>query len=100
MELTEAVVLSLINTAIIVAVYVLRTQYRRRVKIYGPFAYKLNESGILKEIAAGSIPSGVVNGLRERILEKFERPEAIMPVKVFAPVVFLMQLIVLLTMFK
>lgn len=101
MELSEVVGMSLVSTAMVVAVYVLRARYTRRVKICGPFAYQLNGSGVPKEIPAGSIPGGVVNGLRGRILARFYRPKAIMLGKpmfmVFALTIFLVQVIIMLT---
>lgn len=104
MEPSEAVLMSLISTAIIVVAHVLRTKYRRRVSVYGPFVYKLNESGTLTEIPVASIPSGVVDTLREKVLDRFKRPEILMLRKsalaIFALTVFLVQLIIFLTIIK
>lgn len=104
MELSEAVLVSLISTAMIVVAHLFRTKYRRRVKVYGPFAYRLKESDTLTEIPAGSIPSEVVDALREKMLNRFKRPEGLMLSKgalaIFALIVFLVQLMIFLTIIK
>ena len=104
MELSEAVLVSLISTAMIVVAYVFRTKYRRRVRVYGPFAYKLNEAGTLTEIPVASIPSGVIDTLQEKVLYRFKRLEALMLRKsalaIFALTVFLVQLIIFLPIIK
>jgi hypothetical protein len=101
-ELSEAVLASLISTTIIVVASVLRIKYRPRVRVYGPFAYKLNESGTLTEIPAASIPSGVLERVRERVLNRFKRPKSFMLRKgglaIFALAVFLTQLVIFSTM--
>lgn len=102
MELSEAVLVSLISTAMIVIASVLRTKFRPRVRVYGPFAYKLDESGTLTEIPAASIPSGALECVRERVLDRFKRPKPLMLRKgglaIFALTVFLTQLVIFLTM--
>jgi len=101
MELSEAVLVSLISTAMIVVAHVLRTKYRRRARVYGPFAYRLNESGTLTEISADSIPSEVVGSIREKMLNHLNPPENLMFRKsalvIFALAVFFVQLIIFLT---
>ncbi len=100
MQLLEAVLVSFINTMIVVALCGVITRYRRRVKLYGPFAYKLDESGALKEISADSVPIGVVETLRQKILSEVKLPESIMLKKatlvLFALMIFVIQLIILL----
>jgi hypothetical protein len=102
MQLLEAVLASSINTMIVVALYGVRTRYRKRVKLYGPFAYKLDDSGALKEISADYIPIGVVETLRQRILSEVKVPESTMLRKptiiFFALIIFVIQLIILLMM--
>lgn len=104
MELSKAIVLSLINTAVILVVHVLRTKYRGRVRVYGPFAYRLNKSDTLMEIPAGLIPREVRDALRKKMLNRFRQPETIMLRKsglaIFALTVFLVQLIIFLTIIK
>lgn len=104
MELSEAVLVSLISTAMIFVAHLLRTKYRRRVRVYGPIAYRLKESGTLTEIPVDLIPSGVTDTLREKVLNRFKRPETIMLRKsvlnIFALTVFLVQLIIFLIIIK
>ncbi len=104
MELSEAVLVSLISTAMILVAHMLRTKYRRGIRVYGPFAYRLKESDTLTEIPAGSIPSKLVDTLREERLNRFKRPETIMLRKsalaIFALIVFLVQLMIFLTIIK
>jgi len=99
-QLLEAFLVSSIGTMIVVALHGVRTRYRRRVKLYGPFAYKLDDSGALKEISADSLPIGMVETLRQRTLSEVKLPESIMLKKpalvLFALAIFLTQLIILL----
>lgn len=100
MQLLEALLVSSIGTMIVVALYGVRTRYRKRVKPYRLFAYKLDDSGALKEISADSVPFGVVETLRQRILSEVKLPELICLKKpalvLFALVIFVIQLIILL----
>jgi hypothetical protein len=99
-QLLEALLVSSIGTMIVVALHGVRTRYRKRVKLYGPLVYKLDDSGALKEISADSVPIGVVETLRQRILSEVKLPESIMLKKpalvLFALAIFLTQLIILL----
>jgi len=100
MQFVEAVVISFINTIIIVALHVIRTRHRQRVKFHGPFAYKLDETGTLTEISADSVPTGVWETLREKILSEARPLQSLMFRKsthvFFALTIFIVQLIILL----
>jgi flagellar biogenesis protein FliO len=99
-QVLEAMTISLIITLVIVAVYIVRIKYRKKVKVLGPFAYKLDESGVPEEISADSIPSEVSYAVREKILKDVARtyPAVLKKnsVLVFAMMIFIIQLIVLL----
>jgi hypothetical protein len=99
-QFLEALLVSSIGTMIIVTLYRVRTRYKRKVKLYGPFAYKLDDSGVLKEISADSVPIGVAETLQRRIMSEVKLPELIMlkgpTLVLFALAIFLIHLIILL----
>lgn len=100
MQLLEAVLISLINTAIILVLYGIRNRYRRKVNLYGPLAYKLDESGALKEIPSDSLPIKDMKALRESILSEVKLTELPMLKKpaviFFTLIIFIVQLLILL----
>ncbi|MCR8454428.1 MAG: hypothetical protein NDP13_05520 [Crenarchaeota archaeon] len=71
MELLKALVMFLIGGIIFLASYTTQVKKRRKVKVYGPFlcAYKLDESGALKEVSAKSIPKELIEKLQQKATE-------------------------------
>ena len=100
MQLFEAVIISTISTIIIIVLYWIRAKHKEKVSLYGPVAYKLDESGSLREIPSDSVPIKDTKALREKILSEvkltkspmLEKPTVIF----FALTIFIVQLIILL----
>lgn len=74
MEMFEAMVISFINTVIVLALCLIKTlclikmRKKRKVEVYGPFVYELDNLGTLKEVVgAEPIPAELVETLRLKI---------------------------------
>jgi len=102
MQLLEAVVISLINTLIVIGIHITRIRLQGKVRIYGPIAYKLDESNTLKEIPSNSIPIEKIKALQEKILSEIKpnRPSILNKTTIilFAAIIFIIQLIIFLFM--
>jgi len=100
MQLLEAATISLINTVIILVLHFVVARHRKNVTIHGPFIYKLNESGALKEISSESVSIKDMKALQEKILNQvtlrgprlFKKTEVLS----FALIIFVAQLIILM----
>ncbi|MEM3832833.1 MAG: hypothetical protein QW128_04435 [Thermoprotei archaeon] len=102
MELLEALVLSFIGTMIVTPLYVIQVKRIRKVKVYDPFFYKLDESGALKEVTAESIPEELIEALRQKVLSEFKPPSKtrqMLPIIIFALAIFIIYMIILLSIF-
>lgn len=101
MELFEALVISFINTVIILALHGIKVKTRGSIKVYGPFSYELDESGVLKEVQAQHVPIEFVEKLREKILSEIKQSKTTMnrklAIAIFALTIFIIQLIILLS---
>jgi len=68
MEMFEAMVISFINTVIVLALCLIKMRKKRKVEVYGPFVYELDNLGTLKEVVgAEPIPAELVETLRLKI---------------------------------
>ncbi|MCR8454429.1 MAG: hypothetical protein NDP13_05525 [Crenarchaeota archaeon] len=117
MELLEALVRAFIlTTALLASIIILDKKLdkrRRKVKVHGPFiyscAYKLDESGALKEVPVESVPKELVEKFQQKVTEiqellsRFKPPEEIMRgldiifYALFALAFFILNLIYLLS---
>ncbi|MCR8454427.1 MAG: hypothetical protein NDP13_05515 [Crenarchaeota archaeon] len=109
MELLEALVVSFFATMSALTAHLILAKIRkwRGVKAYGPFlcAYKMDESGALKEVPVESIPKDIIEKfqqkateLQQELLNKFKPPEETMRrlhIVIFA-LIFYVSLVILL----
>lgn len=100
MELFEALVISFINMIIVLALYGIRVKTKRKVEVHGPFLYKLDDSGALKEATAESISKELIETLRQKVRNEFKPPNKTMqrlPIIIFALTIFIIQVTILLS---
>jgi len=96
MELFEALVISFINTVIVLALHGIKV--KTRIEVYGPFSYELDESGALKELQAQHIPIEFAETLRKKILSEIEPSKnRKLAIVIFALMIFIIQLVILLS---
>ncbi|MCR8433816.1 MAG: hypothetical protein NDP24_06275, partial [Crenarchaeota archaeon] len=75
MELLEALIRSFFVTMIVLIAYVILVKIEkwRKAKVCGPliysYAYKLDESGALKEVPVESIPKEIIEKLQQKATE-------------------------------
>jgi hypothetical protein len=98
-ELFKAMVISFINTVIVLALCLIKMRIKRKVEVYGPFVYELDNSGNLEVVGAEAIPAELVETLRLKILNKFKPSDKSihkLTIAILALTTFTIQLTVLL----
>ena len=102
MQLLEAVVISLFGAMIAAAIDTVRIKYTKKTKVYGPWAFRFNESGAITEVPADSVPSGVLEAAMERLYteNKLPKPTASRRTTtvLYAAAMFMIYLIILMTL--
>jgi hypothetical protein len=100
MQLFEAIAISLLCAMIVAAIDMIRIKYIKKIKIFGPWAYKFNESGAITEAPVDSVPSGFLDAAMERLNaeNKLPKPNAFRRTNtiLFAAAIFIIQLIIFL----
>ena len=100
MQLLEAIVISLFGAMIVAATDAVRIKYTKKTKIYGPWAYRFNESGAITEVPANSVPSGVLEATMERLYTEKKLPKPTAPRRtttaLYAAAMFICYLIMLM----